>query len=174
MAMTYRLNDYSRLSGQSIFVDTNVLIYLFWPTGQYSLESGYAEVFKNLLKQNNILYVDFLVISEFINRVLRNEYKKKQNSKKSFKEYRNSQDGKVLINDVYLIVQKYILRDFKIIGKCFTQTDIEKFLEDGNLDVIDKAIVSICLENNLVLLTNDKDFKNSGIPILTDNRHFFN
>ena len=31
------------------------------------------------------------------------------------------------------------------------------------LDFVDKAIVSICSENNLVLLTNDRDFKNCGL-----------
>lgn len=37
------------------------------------------------------------------------------------------------------------------------------------LDFNDKAIVRICEENSLVLLTNDQDFKNSGLDILTGN-----
>lgn len=41
-------------------------------------------------------------------------------------------------------------------------------------DFVDKATVSICSENNLVLLTNDRDFKNSGLDILTGNPRILN
>jgi len=42
---------------------------------------------------------------------------------------------------------------------------MEGFLVVEELDFVDKATVSICAENSLVLLTNDKDFKNSGLDI---------
>lgn len=173
MATNYKLQDYAHLSGKDIFVDANVLIYLFWATGQHSFESNYARVFRNLLRQGNKLYVDFLVISEVVNRVLRIEHQK-LNSNQKFKEFRNSQDGKDVISDIYLIVQNDILRSFKIIGKSFNKIDIEGFLIVDQLDFVDKATVSVCTENNLVLLTNDRDFKNSGLDILTGNPHILN
>ena len=173
MATNYKLQDYAHLSGKDVFVDANVLIYLFWPTGQHSFESNYARVFRNLLRQGNNLYVDFLVISEIVNRVLRIEYLK-LNSNQKFKDFRNSQDGKDVISDIYLIVQNDILSSFKIIGKSFNKSDIEGFLIVDQLDFVDKATVSICTENNLVLLTNDRDFKNSGLDILTGNPHILN
>jgi predicted nucleic acid-binding protein len=173
MATNYKLQDYAHLSGKDIFVDANVLIYLFWATGQHSFESNYARVFRNLLRQGNKLYVDFLVISEVINRVLRIEHQK-LNSNQKFKEFRNSQEGKDVISDIYLIVQNEILSSFKIIGKSFDKIDIEGFLIVDQLDFVDKATVSVCTENNLVLLTNDRDFKNSGLDILTGNPHILN
>lgn len=173
MATIYKLQDYAHLSDKDVFVDANVLIYLFWPTGQHSFESNYARVFRNLLRQGNSLYVDFLVISEVVNRVLRIEHVK-LNSNQKFKDFRNSQDGKDVINDIYLIVKNDILSCFKIIGKSFNKSDIEGFLIVDQLDFVDKATVSICSENNLVLLTNDKDFKNSGLDILTGNPHILN
>jgi len=173
MATNYKLQDYEHLSGKDIFVDANVLIYLFWPTGQHSFESNYARVFRNLLRQGNNLYVDFLVISEVVNRVLRIEHQK-LNSNQKFKDFRNSQDGKDVISDIYLIVQSDILSSFKIIGKSFNKSDIEGFLIVDQLDFVDKATVTICAENNLVLLTNDRDFKNSGLDILTGNPHILN
>lgn len=173
MATNYKLQDYAHLSGKDIFVDANVLIYLFWPTGQHSYESNYARVFRNLLRQGNNLYVDFLVISEVVNRVLRIEHQK-LNPTQKFKDFRNSQDGKDVISDIYLIVQNDILSSFKIIGKPFNKSDIKRFLIIDQLDFVDKAIVSICSENNLVLLTNDKDFKNSRLDILTGNPHILN
>ncbi len=173
MATNYKLQDYANLSGKDVFVDANVLIYLFWPTGQHSFEANYARVFRNLLRQGNSLYVDFLVISEVVNRVLRIEHQK-LNSNQKFKDFRNSQDGKDVISDIYLIVQNEILSSFKIIGKSFNKSDIEGFLIVEQLDFVDKATVSICSENNLVLLTNDRDFKNSGLDILTGNPNILN
>ena len=170
MATNYNLQDYAQLSGKDIFVDTNILIYLFWPTGQHSFESNYAQVFKKLLKQGNCFYVNFLVISEVVNTVLRSEYRKLDpDQTQMFKNFRNSQNGKDVLNDIYLIIKNDILNHFKVIGKSFSKSDIDGFLIVDELDFVDKAIVSICSENNFVLLTNDRDFKNSGLNILTGN-----
>jgi predicted nucleic acid-binding protein len=173
MATNYKLQDYAHLSGKDVFVDANVLIYLFWPTGDYFYEANYARAFNNLRRQGNNLYVDFLVISEVINRVLRDEHKN-LNPNQKFKDFRNSQDGKDVIMDIYLLVRDNILKHFKVLGKTFNKTDIEGFLIVDQLDFVDKATVSICSQNNLVLLTNDRDFKNSGLDILTGNPHILN
>lgn len=173
MAMNYKLQDFASIIGKDVFVDANVLIYLFWPTGQYSFEADYARVFRNLLRQGNRLFVDFLVISEVVNRILRIEHQK-LSSNLLFKDFRNSQEGTDVISDVYLRVQSDILNHFNIIGKTFNKSDIEGFLRVDQLDFIDKATVSVCLENDLVLLTNDRDFKNSGINILTGNPRILN
>ena len=44
------------------------------------------------------------------------------------------------------------------------------FIVDS-LDFTDKAIERVCSENSFVLLTNDKDFKDSTIDILSCNRN---
>ncbi len=170
MAANYELQDFSHLKSRNIFVDANVLIYLFWPTGQHSFEKRYARTFQKLLKQENKLFVDFLVISEVINRVVRIEYKK-LNPDQKFKDFRNSQKGKNVLEDISIIVKYNILNRFNVIEKSFDKQNIEHFLIVDELDFVDKAIVSICVENNLVLLTNDRDFKNSGLDILTGNPH---
>ena len=170
MPTNYKLKDFRLLVQRNVFVDANVLIYLFWPTGQFYYENNYATVYKNLLKQGTKLYVDFIVISEVVNRVMKIEYNKtKSNSNIGFKYFRNSQVGKEAINDIYLIVKNTILNNFNIIGKVFSKSEIENLLFVAELDFVDKAIVSICSDNSLVLLTNDKDFKNSEIDILTCN-----
>ncbi|MBN2682951.1 MAG: PIN domain-containing protein [Bacteroidales bacterium] len=173
MATNYKLQDFTQLAERNIFVDANVLIYLFWPTGQHSFEYDYARVFRNILRQGNNLFVDFLVISEVINRVIRIEHKK-INPNQKFKDFRNSQDGKAVLRDIFIIVKDDILNRFNVVGKSFEKKEIESFLTVDELDVIDKATVTICFENNLVLLTNDRDFKNSGIDILTGNPRILN
>lgn len=173
MATKYRLQDVAQLNGRDIFLDANILIYLFWPTGQYHFEQNYARVFRNLLRQQNNLFVDFLMISEVINRILRIEHKK-INPTQKFKDFRNSQDGIDALNDIYIIVKNEILNRFNILGKVFDKQDIELFLTIDDLDFVDKATVKLCKENTLVLLTNDKDFRNADLDILTGNPNILN
>lgn len=173
MAINYKLQDFEKLKDRAVFFDANILIYLFWPTGQHHFEKNYARVFRNLLKQENKMFVDFLIISEVINRVIRFEHQK-INPYQKFKDFRNSQEGKEALNDIYLIVKDRVLNQFEVIGKAFDKQDIENKLIIDELDFVDKAIVELCQEHNLVLLTNDKDFKNADLDILTGNRTILN
>lgn len=166
--MHYKLQDFSRISERDVFFDANILIYLFWPTGQFRYEENYARTFRNLLRQGNKLYVDFLVISEVINRIIRVEYNK-SGLDMNFKEYRNSEEGQDVLNDIYTIIKEQIINRFNFAGKAFSKDDINSFLSIDELDFVDKAIVSICTENDFILLTNDRDFKNSSLDILTGN-----
>jgi len=172
MAAKYKLKDVSQLAGREIFVDANVLIYLFWPTGTLYWETNYARTFAQLLRQKNPLLVDFIVLSEVINRVMRLEHNKMQDNQQDvckYKDFRDSREGRETLSDIYLIVKEGILKHFKIIGKIFGQKDIEAFLILDELDFMDKSTACICRDNNFVLLTNDKDFGNAGIDIITGN-----
>ncbi|MGM0580487.1 MAG: type II toxin-antitoxin system VapC family toxin [Bacteroidota bacterium] len=173
MPTKYRLQDFPNLAGKDIFFDANILIYLYWPTGDRTYEDNYATTFSNLFKQGNNLYIDFLVISEIVNTVIRIEHQR-VNPSMRFKAFRNSQEGKEALNDIYLIIKDEILHRFNIIESSYNNQKIESFLTVDELDFVDKALVSICLENNLVLLTHDRDFKNSGLDILTGNPRILN
>lgn len=173
MAAKYKLQEVSLLNGKDIFFDANVLIYLFWPTGSYYYEQNYARVFRSLLRQGNGLYVDFIIISEIVNRVLRDEHKKLQPCMK-IKEFRDSPEGQQVLSDIYLIIKSNILSKFIVFGKAFDKNDIEGFLVVDQLDFVDKATQCICKENSFVLLTNDKDFKDCDLDILTGNPNILN
>ncbi|WP_010662914.1 type II toxin-antitoxin system VapC family toxin [Marinilabilia salmonicolor] len=173
MGANYKLQDFNQLRDRDVFVDANVLIYLFWPTGQVSFEKNYARVFNNLLRQGNKLFIDFLILSEVINRVVRIEHQK-INPALKFKDFRNSQDGKDVLEDIYIIIKNDILSRFNVVERSFDKQLIESFLIVDELDFIDKAIASVCSEQGMVLLTNDKDFKNSGLDILTGNPRILN
>jgi predicted nucleic acid-binding protein len=168
MATKYRLQDVSLLGNKGVFIDTNVFIYMYWSTNSNAWEQNYVRVFTNLLRKNTALYVDFLVISEIINRVLRIEHNRLQPNI-DFKRFRDSQEGKNSLSDIYLIVQNDILSKVNVVGKAYNKQAIENFLAVDSLDFIDKSIVELCKDNSLVLLTNDRDFKNSNIDILSGN-----
>lgn len=103
-----------------------------------------------------------------INRINRIEYRK-TDYHQNFKEYRDSQDGKEALEDIHTILRGNVLSRFKFVGKIFQRQDIESMLVVDDLDFNDKGIVQICQENSMVLLTNDQDFKNSELDILTGN-----
>lgn len=167
----YSLSDVRGLHNP-VFVDANILIYLFWPTGEKWYETSYAKAYSQLLKNENQLYINFSVISEVINRIIRIEHKK-YNEDQTFKRYRNSADGEEVLEDIYAIFDEVILPRFEIVDKGFNKEEIEDFLVYDELDFNDKAIARICQEQDLLLLTNDGDFKKTGIEIITGNRVYF-
>jgi predicted nucleic acid-binding protein len=174
MAKFYNSSEIHSLNERQIFFDANILLYIFWPT-DYRWAKQYSTIFNRLLKQKNEMAVDFIVISEVVNRAVRIEYEKHLQAnntprkKLPFKKYRDSQDGQEALNDVYQIVKKNIVSKFSIAGKAFTKSDIENFLHIDSLDFSDKGIAAICKEHGFVLLTNDKDFADSDLEILTSN-----
>ena len=166
MACRCELRDLSKLNGKKIFVDANILIYLFWPTGATNWENKYASAFARLKKQKNSLFIDFCVVSEVINRVIRIEWNRKQ-SGRSFKVFRDSRDGQKALSEIYTIVKDSILKNFDIIGMEYNKDDIESFLVVDELDFNDKSAIKICKNNDFILLTHDRDFEKSGIDIIT-------
>ncbi len=163
--------DIELLHDKEIFFDANVLIYIFWPTASHNWEQYYASAFAKLLKQKNTLVVDFISISEFINRAMRIEHDKFINEKHylSYKTYRNSDAGQQVLTDIFTIIRENIFMRFEVVAHRFFKPDILKLLEVDNLDFADKSIVEICIINQYVLLTNDADFINSDLEILTSN-----
>jgi predicted nucleic acid-binding protein len=175
MAYRYGFNNLSTLPLRPVFFDANILLYIFWPTGTPKWVSEYSTIFNRLIKQKNEMAVDVTVISEVINRSIRIEYDKyiaEKRIKKEdfpFKKYRDSQEGKDAITDIYSILNKKILPLFRVLGKAYTKSDIEGFLSADNLDFSDKLIVSLCKDNNCILMTNDRDYATSDIDILSSN-----
>lgn len=180
MPSRHPLSNISEIPNRGIFFDANVLIYLFWPTGSYRWESSYSAAFSALLKQQNKLFVDFLVISEIINRAHRIEYEKylaNQGLTKrdfSYKDFRDCAEGETALSEIFLIIDDYILPRFSIVGKIITKEDIQSFLTIDILDFVDKAILSICRENEFILCTNDRDYRSAEVDILTSNPAILN
>jgi len=175
MSNRYNLSNISSITNKKVFFDANILIYLFWATGS-SWERAYANLYSKLNNQNNTYVIDFLVISEFINRAIKIEYQNYLNNNDltsqeyKYKEYRDSEEGQEVLGDIYTIISLDILEDFEVVEKSYSKDAINAMLLVDSLDFTDKAIEKICDENNCVLLTNDKDFKDSTIEILSCNR----
>ena len=161
------------IKDRGIFFDANILIYLFWPTGAQECVKTYSSLYNSLLKLNTTCYVDFIIVSEFVNRTIKLEYNNylwrtnREFADYPYKKYRDSQDGKDILTDIYMIIEGSILGNFQVIGKGFNEKEIRESLQVDCLDFSDKAIEMICKENDFVLLTNDSDFRFSDIDILS-------
>lgn len=172
MGVHYKLNEI-RSFHKPVFFDANILIYLFWPTGNQRYEKNYARAFNQLRKNANELYLNFSVVSEVINRVARIEQNKSGNQELSFKKFRNSAEGEEALNDIYVLFEDVILPQFEIIDKSFNKEELTEFLYYDQLDFNDKGIAQICRDEDLVLITNDSDFKDSELTILSGHPAFF-
>jgi len=172
MAARYRLYELARFAGRTVFFDTNILIYLFWPTGNARCEMDYAKFLSACIKGGIPMALDFLVVSEAANRMLRAEYEKAcarmgdLKDKPRFKSFRDSEDGRQAQADIYAVLSKILVR-FMVIGKAFSADDIAGFLAVDRLDLVDKAIADICRGNDFVLATHDADFAAVDIDIVS-------
>ena len=180
MATKYSTQNIPAVIDRKVFFDANILIYIFWPSGSQYWENIYSATYARLVRQGNEMLVDFIVISEIVNRAIRLEYDKfliantLTRSTVSFKKYRNSADGHTALTDIYLMVETDILNSFTVVGKSFTKQEINSLLTFDTLDFGDKAILLTCQENECILITNDVDYKTSNIDILTSNQSILN
>ncbi len=175
MKRRYNLSDTAVIKNKPFFFDTNVILYIFWPTTSQKYIYDYSSIFAKLIKQKSELFIDYTVISEVINRAIRIEYDNYltdnvlDRNKFTFKEYRNRTEGRSALQDIYHVLKTKIKPCFNMIGKNFTWEDISSFLSVDTMDFSDKAIELLCKENDMVLVTNDSDFDSSDIEILTSN-----
>ncbi|MDR1285423.1 MAG: PIN domain-containing protein [Campylobacteraceae bacterium] len=147
-----------------IFFDANILIFLFAPSFiSTKKHKQYSYIFNILLENKNEIYVNSVVISEFINRCLRIDFEKKfpNKSKRNYKkDYRNSNDYKEIFNIILKQLEKFFQLGAIQINDNFSTFNISKECKNTNLDFNDLIIAKNVLDNNLKLLTDDKDFNN--------------
>lgn len=172
MAGRYSLQSYTQLKDRDIFFDANIILYLYWTTGNRHWVNKYSTLFNLLLKQGNKMHINFLVISEVVNRAMRIEHKKHQNLQNTdigYKKYRDSEAGVEALKAIYIVLENDILPHFDIVDDGYDKSDIIEFLNVDSLDFGDKAIEKTCKNREMVLLTNDADFRDSKIDVLSVN-----
>ena len=170
-----RTKDISKIAERGVFFDTNVLIYLFGDVPPTE-KNWYSSLFKKLLAQRNPLYIDIIVISEFINVWLSRKYQNAIDNRQftgTRKDFRDTDDGQQAMEDSCNEV-KTILDQFQLTSQNWSKQNIIELLMVNNSDFNDKLITKICRNNNLILLTNDVDFAHVPIDILTTKKELLN
>lgn len=171
-----------------LFLDTNVWIYIHY--GIYSKNADqrernrfykrwYTNAFNKMREKGSKIFVDALVLSEFINRYSHLEYDrmmpdiKREPNKNNYKIFRNSKDGRDTAQAIVINTNK-ILKEaqFCNLDYSFIRHRLSAHLEDYkkyNSDFNDLIYIDLCRNNGYKLVTHDGDFKNCDIHILTAN-----
>ena len=173
MALRIFHNEIEKAKDRVVFFDTNVLVNIFWPIyPEIYWAKINSKIFNQLLIQKNRLITDFITLSELINLEFNLEYEKNKtlNNTLRKKDFRNSQQGQEILSDIFSKIKDEIFIWFDIHSYSFSKTEIEDFITNKKLDFNDSAIVKICKDNDYILLTNDLDFKDTDIDILTANQ----
>lgn len=177
--MTTKVIDalrYGFSGSDQILIDANVWLYLFGPKPPNSAPArSYSAVLKALQGAKTLIFLDVLVLSEFVNRFARDEHQVQVRSgalvSHDFKSFRDSAD--------FVPIAQAIARSVALIGKFARPIDhpltafdlpalISEF-EKGSRDLNDQLLAETCKQNGLVLLSNDGDLSHAGITILTTN-----
>jgi len=164
-----------------LFFDANIWLSLYGPQGAPNDPKTqiYSNALAEAMRAKSQIWVDVLVVSEFINRLARIEYDIQYPNKSrrpDFKQFRNSPDFQPIAQAIAAAVRN-ILKFAARIESGFSTIDINALLtefETSPSDFNDQILTGLCMTNSLVLVTHDSDFKGKGINILTANRRILN
>lgn len=168
------LASYTFSSAETLLLDANVWLYLFPAPSDKSLQFArkYTEAFKQILAAKAPLVLDVLVLSEYANRYCRIEWEARYKATyPSFKKFRQSSDFASIGQAAAFFVRE-ILRLCSRHDHLFRSADISQVLADfesGTADLNDGLLADACRQRTWKVVTDDGDFTNGGIEVLTNN-----
>ena len=159
------------------FFDTNVLLILFRldiPARTNSPDmkryKNYSRILTRFLANRIEIVINEIVISEFYYASLK--FARDISNFSSIKQFRNSETGVQVIENIFSNI-KTMLSQFKFLPLNTTGSTLLNMLSVDSLDFNDKLIMETCRRNNLVLVTDDADFKIAPVDVLSANRAMF-
>lgn len=161
MAKISDSKTYNFMNTDRVLVDTNI-----WISFLYKTNSNYSITMERLLGCGADLFVSTLIISEYINVRLKQEfsrYKANQKIQFGYKDidyktfFRESQAYKEIYKKIMLSVKEEILPFVKILDNNGDRLD-DLIADYELLDFNDHLNFKVASDNNLKILTDDTDF----------------
>jgi predicted nucleic acid-binding protein len=158
-----------------LLLDANIWLFIYSP--QYRPTDRqtkiYSTALKRMLDAGCTIFLDALVLSEFVNVLGKLAYNRLPVSQRpsDFKAFRNSSTFKATAKSIADSCKR-ILQVVTPIESGFASCDPMDLLhhyEDGRSDINDLLLAHLCRTQALTLVTDDADFRMSGLPILTAN-----
>lgn len=187
------VGSYNFTQKDCLFLDTNVWLSVFFRQKPLSKdEKFYSEIFSRILKANCRVYLDTIIVSEFINVSTKKKHRlvserikklKKEGKCKSsstmkrikklikFKNFRKHKCFKIVASEIAMDVKR-MLRHCTLINHNFSEEQIHTMVSSyskGDIDFNDMCIANLCINNGWTLITDDADFRGKNIHILTAN-----
>ena len=157
-----------------LFLDANIWLYIYAPHAPRDRRVEiYSQALDRVLAAQSRVYIDVLVVSEFINTYARIKWRLVAPDIKRFKEFRKSPDFNPVAQEISDNVNR-VLNHCSRIESGFEVLSIGDLLDDyaaGDSDFNDQVITELCKLKGLRLITHDGDFRGQGIPVLTANKH---
>ena len=101
MSKVLEVNSYNFTSEDKLFMDTNIWLFLYSPQKPKDWRvSTYSQMLKRILDAKSRVYVDVLVVSEFINTYARRKWNLVRKDDEEFKTFRNSSDFKPIAKEI--------------------------------------------------------------------------
>ena len=173
------VSGYNFTSQDRLFLDANIWLYNFCPDAQPPKPSPkveiYSQAFAAILQAKSRIFIDVLVMAEFINRYARLRWGNEAPDM-AFKVFRNSADFTAVAREI-------ACQSGRVMGLCdrvesgFAGLQMEDLLDtysEGESDFNDQVIAELCKKEKLTLVTDDGDFQYPGMSILTANRRLLN
>ena len=170
----HNLSKYVFNNNESFLLDTNIWLYLFPAPSRRShlFEDEHCSAFKKMMECGVRLMMDVMVISEYLNAYCRIEKRAVPGSpSRQFKDFRNSGVSATALHGATSNARR-IMKMCSCHDHPFSQTDVTRILEDfeaGKEDFNDGLLAETCRIHHWKLVTNDSDFTEGGIDILTIN-----
>ncbi len=165
----------------SVYFDANIWLFNFCPLGDYKQYqvTKYSSALSTILNKKYPIYTSFSTISEFVNRYLKiaGDCYKATHNITDFnykKDFRGSTEFKNALDDVRKQVGK-IVKYSTVLTYPHTPDSIMDCLDTSmeSVDFNDQEIIKFCKQHNLSLLTDDADFIDADITIISANGKYF-
>ncbi len=168
---------------KTYFLDSNVWLKILAPkTYRKNKDKSYVDLFDQIIENNAKIAISSILLSEIINRILRDVYYQKflrknpniENDNRAYKtHYRASKDYAIdysmLCYDIKNYSSNIILLNDKLGDKKFKLSNI--LTEDiGALDFNDFYYYKLCKELEYSIVTDDKDFWVKDVQVITESK----
>jgi predicted nucleic acid-binding protein len=165
------ITRYDFKPSDELLLDANIWIYIQGPLQKDEKVDIYSGALSRIIAAKSRIYIDILIVSEFINTYARLKWKHLYNSFTNFKQFRKSKEFKPVAQDIAADVKR-ILQNCTRVANGFEELTVNTLMDEyamGNSDFNDQILTALCKRAGLKLVTDDGDFKKQGISIITAN-----
>lgn len=171
------VENYNFESSDKLLLDANIWLFIYGPQEPNDQRVAvYSAALAKMLAAKCQIYIDVLILSEFINRYARLKQNLISGSSKNFKQFRKSQEFKVVATEISDIVKR-ILNSSLRIESGLEEIEINNLIDEygnGGFDFNDQMLLSLCKKKGFKLVTDDGDFYSHEVNLLTANKKLLN
>lgn len=172
----YRIDRYQFSAADSLLFDANVWLFIYSPQYRPTDQRAmlYSAAYKRILEVGCRIFLDALVLSEFVNAVARWALNSlpPECKPRDYKAFRKSPAFKPVAKSIVDACRRIVAVSTSI-ETGFTSLDLDFLFgqyEKGRCDFNDQLLIQLCRREGLTLVTDDGDFRAGGLRIVTANR----